>query len=277
MPSAFLEPSTGARSSRDGSCRVFGDRHTRHELGRARHLRQTLECGGDAVQRPCIHRLAGDRVTHRWLTQAGLLRQRALINPADGELETEHIAAKVKPRNCHRFRFTDLAPGVNNQYSRGMGTKSDTTPREYHREQFGRRLREQRESRGMSRDGLAKQLGVNRQTARRLEAGNGPVDLYIVAEAARVLDCSVAYLIASILPEQPATDLDGRLRRDAVEEEAWAQAEAIEREVRELSPKLAALSARLNAVASAEYVIRRRPPRSTLTLKISDDPPPPGA
>jgi hypothetical protein len=120
-------------------------------------------------------------------------------------------------------------------------------------------------------------MKVDRQKMIRLEAGTAPADLYIVAAAATALECSVAYLIASILPPYPAGDAaDHKLRNDAEDQEVRMRAEVMERELQELAPQLVALLDRVNVMTGGPgYEIRRRAPLSTLTLLTSTDPPPP--
>ena len=91
---------------------------------------------------------------------------------------------------------------------------------------------------------------LERRTIMRLEAGQAPVELHLVAAIAEALGCGIAPLIASLLPQEELdAETERRLLESAAYQQARAQAAALDLEMSELVPAAAALKARIGAAA----------------------------
>jgi hypothetical protein len=132
-----------------------------------------------------------------------------------------------------------------------MSTKTVTTSQHYHREAFGRRLKELRGTH--SQEWLAKQMKpkLERRTIMRLEAGEAPVELHLVAAVAAALGCGVEPLLESLFTqEELAAETNRQVLRSAAYQRARTQAETLDRQVSELTPAVAALQAQIAAVVA---------------------------
>jgi transcriptional regulator with XRE-family HTH domain len=130
-----------------------------------------------------------------------------------------------------------------------VNIKSDNPEKDPHRVAFGQCLRRLRGAR--SREWLAEQIDLDVQQVGRLERGEAPVELRLVAAVAEALKCGVRPLIASVQSANAFAAEEHRwLVGSAAYEQVQSTAEALDRRMKALDSGFSQMRVQLEKLTS---------------------------